>query len=213
MPSPKSERRRRAAAIAAVPVGLLASGLIVHSSSNAAFTATTSTGTNTWTAGTVALTNSSPSASLPWSSNGSGALKPGTSETKCVVVTYSGSLAANIALYASGYATTAGSSGGAAGTNLEDQLQFTIDYKTGGDFTSTCGSFTASTPAMTLPVTNEAAKAFGARTAYSAGASVSNVASNTIITYRVSYTLSGSATDYAQGDSVAFNFTWQAQNT
>src|SRR5919202_973508 len=46
----------RRAALAVVPLALLGSGAFVYQASNAAFTASTSTGSNTWAAGNVFLT-------------------------------------------------------------------------------------------------------------------------------------------------------------
>src|SRR5215213_2889912 len=78
---------------------------LVYQASNAAFTASTSTGSNAWNAGNVFVANDSSGAALFNVS----AMKPGTAgtaATKCVVVSYTGSLAANLRLYLTGYSST-----------------------------------------------------------------------------------------------------------
>src|SRR5947208_2299389 len=91
-------RRRggRRLMLAAIPLGMLASGAMVYQASNAAFTAQT-TSNAAFTTGTVVLTNS---ASAGITITG---VKPGTAGNQCVDVTYSGNLPANVKLYLTNY--------------------------------------------------------------------------------------------------------------
>ena len=115
----RGRRRGRAgvrAATAVVSLALLASGAMVYQASNAAFTATTSTGNNSWTAGTVALTNSSSATAL-FDATAEGVFTPGTTTARCVLVTYSGTLAASgVKLYLQNTVLTAGTNGPATAT-------------------------------------------------------------------------------------------------
>src|SRR3954467_796262 len=76
-------------------VSLLVAGFLVYQGSNAAFTASTGT-TGSFTGGTVVLTNDR-SASALFNVTG---LAPGATQTGCVNVTYTGSLDAQVRLYA-----------------------------------------------------------------------------------------------------------------
>ena len=103
----RTTRRRGGmrAALAVVPLALLASGALVLQASSAAFTATTSTGSNSWTAGSVALTDLS---SVTFST---GTIKPGVANkgTRCIDVAYTGTLAAqNVKMYLAHSADTLG---------------------------------------------------------------------------------------------------------
>jgi hypothetical protein len=107
----RQEGRRRTrrgglrAALAVVPLALLATGALVFQASSAAFTATTSTGSNSWTAGTVTLADLS---SVTFTT---GTMKPGFANrgTQCIDVAYTGTLAAqNIKMYLGHTANTLG---------------------------------------------------------------------------------------------------------
>ena len=82
-----SNRLRYALLLAAVPVGLLASGLLIFTASYSAFSATTTNGANSWSAGTVTI-SSNPGTAMFTASG----LKPGDTGTACVKVTHTGSL-------------------------------------------------------------------------------------------------------------------------
>src|SRR4051812_44560547 len=76
----------------AVPIGLIASGALVWNASYAAFTATTVNPGNSWSTGSVALSDSQGGSSSGatgtalWS--GQTNLIPGSTGTKCIKVTY-----------------------------------------------------------------------------------------------------------------------------
>ncbi|PPK92404.1 putative ribosomally synthesized peptide with SipW-like signal peptide [Kineococcus xinjiangensis] len=148
--SARSERRRRGAAIAAVPLGLLMSGVLVYQSSSAAFTARTETDNNTFTAGSMTLTNNDTGAATIVVTN----IIPSTTWVdRCIRVAYVGQTATDLALYTT---TTHTADTAAAGTylsvddatldgstnlwDLDDQLQFRVSARLGShttDATST----------------------------------------------------------------------------
>jgi|GEM_PF-1257954 len=89
---------RKYAKLAAVPAGLLASGLIVAQTSSAAFTAQTQTDSNSWSSGTVELTNDHVGQAVFEVDK----IVPGDSGSQTVVVTYDGDVAADVTMFAAG---------------------------------------------------------------------------------------------------------------
>lgn len=83
--------RKTMVLLAGIPLGLVASGVIVWQASYAAFTASTNTPVNNWTSGSVAVTNDH-AASVLWDYSGANKLVPGDSDVKCVSVTYNGTV-------------------------------------------------------------------------------------------------------------------------
>src|SRR3954454_11170900 len=124
---------RRLLGAGVVPVAIAASSLLVWQSSYAAFSAKTSNPSNDWSAGTVTLSDSQGgpgSGTALWSS--ASALKPGSTGTKCIQVTYAGNLAAKVRMYVGG--------GGLTGTGLGSSLRFTVHEGTVGSQAG-CGDF------------------------------------------------------------------------
>lgn len=212
--------RRMAAAM--VPLAVLASGAMVYQASNAAFTARTETGANNWAAGTVDITNSASGVVFNASN-----LTPSFADkgTRCIDVTYGGSLAAAVKLYVkSGSYANTNNGGGAVGDGnfLGSYLRVTVEE---GD--DDC----AGTPNWTFLVGTDATtgatlNAFQtANTQWSNGVSSWTPAggSNALRAYRVSWWLpdlgeaNAPATqailDALQGDTTTAVLTWEARNT
>jgi hypothetical protein len=209
-------RKRRNAMILAVPLGLVVSGALVYQSSSAAFTATTTTAQESWTAGTVVLDQNS-STSLPWTAVAG--LAPSSTATKCVRVDYTGSLNADISLYVTGFGVTYAADNA---TDLEDYLLFTvkgIDGDQTSDGIGGCASGATSGAQLLSPViTNVKAKDLNASwNSFASGSKASGVtgtnAGHHYVTYMITYTVDASATNFAQGDNVRLSFQWEAQNT
>jgi hypothetical protein len=118
----RSRRRRRAALLLLLLTGVaLAGGKYTY----AAFSKWTANGNDTYTAGTVVLGNNSSGAALLALTNAVPTLASQT-DTGCITVTYTGSLTANVRLYAT-----------VGGTGLAPYLNLTV----------TRGSFSPSAPA------------------------------------------------------------------
>jgi hypothetical protein len=183
------------ARLAAVAVGLLVMSLLVVTGSRAAFNATTSNDTNNFAAGTVVLADDD-AGSVMFNLTG---MKPGDTATKCVNVTYTGSLAADVKLY-----------GAVGGTGLATYLDTIVDIGTGaaGGASMDCTGFT---PSSNLH--NTTLEAFGtAHTNYGNGAGGFTGATNpTTRTYRFTVMLQDD--NLAQGKTASTTFTWEAQNT
>ena len=190
--------------VVAVPLALAASGLVVAQSSYSAYSATTVNPTSNWATGTVALTDDDNNTAAFTAAN----LKPGSTGSRCIVVSSTGSLPASVKLYGTGAATTKA---------LASDINLTITQGTGGSFGS-CTGYT--------PLTNGSAvysgtlAGFGsAATSFSNGvgtwntAGVASGAAAETRTYQLTYTVKADTTNDTQGGTAAIGFTWEAQNS
>lgn len=182
-----------------VPVGLLLSALLVWHSSNAAFIDTTSNAGSNWTAGTVTLTDDDANAAMFSVSNA----KPGDTGSKCIEVSYGGSLAAAVKTYAASYTTT---------NSLGQHVNLVVEEGSPGTFAS-CSTFSGATlfsgTLQTYATT---------RTNFSNGVGTWTPAGQTAPatedkTYKITWTLDPATPDSAQGGTAAVEFVWEAQNT
>jgi hypothetical protein len=184
-----------AARLAAVAAGLLVMSLLVVTGSRAAFNATTTNDTNNFAAGTVVLADDD-AGSVMFNLTG---MKPGDTSTKCVNVTYTGSLAADVKLY-----------GTVGGTGLGTYLDTVVDIGTGatGGAAMDCTGFAGPTNLHTGTLA-----AFGAaHSNYGNGAGgYAGVTGPVSRSYRVTVTLQDD--NAAQGLTASATFTWEAQNT
>jgi hypothetical protein len=198
-----SQPSRRAATIAkfaVVPAALLASAAVVAQASYSAYSATTVNPTSNWATGTVAVTDDDTNTALFTAAN----LKPGSTGTKCIAVTSTGSLASTVKLYATGPATT---------KNLASYISLTITAGTGGSFGS-CATFTAlPTGAAVYSGTLDSFGATATSYATGLGSWAPTGAATETRTYQVSYTVSATAPDTTQGGTAAVGLTWEAQNS
>ena len=206
---------RRGIATAVVPLGLLAGTAVVFHDSYAAFTTSTSA-PGQFTAGKLVLTTSAQS--TPFAT---GPINPGSTDRRCVVVTNGGTTAADVTFYVTGYAAQNGV-GDAAGTNLEDTLQLTVEAAP-GDQSATCtSSLTTPTTLFTGTPKDLSARnavATGLPASGTTGSPTSGVAKDGKVTYRITYALadlpdvSGAGGNNAQmNDSIAFELTWFARS-
>ncbi len=183
----------------ALPAALLASALIIAPASYAAFTSTTANPASNWTAGTVNLADDDSSQAL-FTATG---LKPGSTGTKCIVVTSSGNLASTVKLYGTGAATT---------NALSSSINLTITQGTGGSFGS-CTGFTplgsgSSVFSGTLAGFASAATGF----ASGLGTWAPTGSGTETRTFQFTYTLDAAAPNSTQAGTASIAFTWEAQN-
>jgi hypothetical protein len=194
----------RTVGVAAIIAGLLASAGLVWHESYSAFSATTSNSGNSWTGGTVQLSDDDSGGAL---FNASG-LAPGSTGSQCISVTSTGTLPALIKLYGTSYATT---------RSLAAALNLTVTQGTGAGY----GSCTGFTP-LTAGATVFSGTLAGFATAHStygsgilaggAGAWKTTGATSSR-TYRFTYTMSPAAPTSTMGGTAAVGFTWESQNT
>lgn len=195
--APAAERRERRPLLLIVLFvlcGLLIGGAMVWDASDATFTATTSSGGSSWNAGTVSLSDDDQSSAMFQLTN----LIPGSTGSRCVVVTYDGSVAADVRLY-----TTAASYTGTLGTYLD----LVVEEGTGGSFAGGCGAFV---PTGTLYTGTLAGFAAGATNFGNGLGSFAPAGAGDTAVYRFTYTLQDD--NAAQGRSGGIGFTWEARN-
>jgi Tfp pilus assembly protein PilW len=193
-------RTARLAGWIAIPVALLTSGLVISQASYSAFSSVASNPASNWTAGSVAIADDDAGSALFTAT----ALKPGSTGTKCIAVTSSGSLASIVKLYGVGSTTTNG---------LSSFITLTVTQGTGGNF----GSCTGFTPlAAGSAVFSGTLAAFGSTaTNYATGLGTwaPTGASPETRVYRLTYTVDAAAPNTSQNGTAAVAFTWEAQNS
>ena len=186
---------------AAVPVALLASGALVLQGSSAAFSATTANPGNTWAAGQVTLTDddggTSPTTGTAMFT--ASKLKPGSTGTKCIVVTSTSDVAAGLKVYSTGVTTT---------NALSTHLNLTVEQGTGGTFGS-CTGFTSASTAFTGTLAGFGTAATGF--ANGVGATALTGTPPETRSYRFTYTLDAAAPNTVQNGTAAATFVWEAQ--
>jgi hypothetical protein len=181
-------------------VGLL--GALAGFGAFSAFTSTTANPGNSFAAGTVALGDNDAGAAFYSLSN----QKPGSSTTKCIKVTYTGTLDADVKLY-----TT--SSIGSLGQYVD------LTITPGTQPTSTFPDCTSFTPDAGGAIFNNTLQNFATNHAsYATGlsdypGSSTKWVTNDAVVYRFVLTLQSGTPDSAQGGSTgAHSFTWEARN-
>ena len=190
--------------LVAVPVALAASGLVVAQSSYSAYSATTVDPTSNWATGTVALADDDNNTAAFTAAN----LKPGSTGTRCIVVSSTGSLPGSVKLYGTGAATTKA---------LASDINLTVTQGTGGSF----GSCTGYTPLATgsSVYTGTLAGFASTATGFNTGvgtwntAGVASGAAAETRTYQLTYSVRTETTNDTQGGTAAIGFTWEAQNS
>lgn len=197
---PQRRSFRLVYALVVAVVGLVASAAIVWHASYSAFSSQTSTPNNNWAAGTVALSDDDANGAAFTASG----LKPGSSGSKCIVVTSSGSLASVVKLYAANASTT---------NDLASHITLTITAGNGGSF-GDCGSFTPLASGSDV-YTGELADFVAAKKDYSTGLAVWSPNGNTTETrtFKIAYVVDATTPNTSQGGTAKVDFTWEAQNT
>lgn len=181
---------RRRATFVALPIACLLTGAVVWNASSAAFTDTTDNTGNAWSTGTVDITDDDAGAAR---FNVSG-LTANSTDTRCITVTYNGSLAASVKLY-----------GAASGTGLANYLDLVIEEGDGGSFAS-CTGFVATSTVFTGTLSTFAANSTNFATGVGTFAPTGSAQNKT---YRITYTVQDN--NAAQGLSAGGTFTWEAQ--
>jgi len=191
----------------AVALGLFASGITVAHATDAAFNGTYSAPQTTFNTGSLTLNGDVASGSAIFATTSN--LLPGATGTGCIVVTYSGSSAVDIRVYASQVSGTDAS--GNSSTALTNWLKFSIDRSssgTGGGGSSSCSGYSQTPTAIysnallsSLPTSYQAAS--GSWTPNSGNPAVTQ-------TYRITYTLDPNTPSTLQGYTASVTFRWDA---
>ncbi len=183
--------RKRLAPFWVFAATVLLTAAFIVTASIAAFSDTTDNSGNTWSAGTVILTDDDAGSATFIVSD----MAPLATATECIVVTYSSSmLPADVNLY-----------GVSGGTGLDAYLDVTVEEGSGGIF-GNCAGFTPTSTIFTGTLTSFAAT----HTNFATGAGAWNPAANPESrTYRFTVTLQDN--NLAQGLNATATFTWEAQ--
>ena len=199
-PTPRHRRQRRAQRfnLTAVVLGLLASGAVVLTASQAAFSDTTSNSSSSFSTGNVDLVDDDSGSAAFTVTN----MVPGQSVTRCILVTYQGSIAdpSSVKLYSGGLTDS--------GT-LASHLNLTVEEGSGGSFAS-CTGFVSSSSIVSSTLAQFATS----NTNYGNGAGTWNPATTPESrTYRITVALSAAAPNAQQNQSVTnLVFTWEVQS-
>jgi hypothetical protein len=185
------------AVVVAVVAGVALAATMVLRTTDALFTATTDNPSNSWTTGTVVLSDDDGGTAL-FSSGTDGTLTGGQVLTRCIVVRYDGSTTTPVSVRLYGSATGA----------LAPYLNLTIDQGAGGGGSGSCTGFAVSSAGFF----NGTLDSFTTATAggYNNGVGPWTPATTgSTVSYRFTITVQGSAA--AQGKSASGTFTWEAR--
>lgn len=198
-----TRRARKIGTAIATPVAILAAAGIVWQSSYSAFSGTTRNSGNSWSTGSVALTDDDNGTARFQATN----MVPQQTETKCIAVTANASVPGIVKGYAVNPVTSA--------AKLDDYIKITIDHGTGGGF-GTCDGFTKTGDSIATPT---ALSTLAAAKDFSTGVGGWAVAAGTQTrTYRITYTfdttgVSQTTLDSLQGAQTGIDFQWELQSS
>jgi hypothetical protein len=168
-----------------------------------AFSATTTNAGNTITAGTVAIADNDAGAAMYSIPNA----KPGESVSKCIKVTYTGSVDADVRIYTT---STIGTLGQYVDLTITPGTQATPTFPSCTGFTPDAGGalYTG-----TLQNFGSAKGSYANGVVDNPGTSATKWVANDSVVYQVTATLQSSAPDVAQGLTTgSHTFTWEARN-
>ncbi len=178
--------------LAAIAAALLLLTILAVTRSEAAFSATTDNPGNSFSSGTVVLTDDDGGATAMFTATG---MSPGNPIVECITVTYSGNLLnADIKMY-----------GSTTGT-LDTYLDMTVEEGTGGSF----GDCTGFTPASTI-FNNTLENYATTHTNWASGLNVYTATVNPQ-SRTLRFTIDVQNNPAAQNDSSTATFTWEAQD-
>jgi hypothetical protein len=196
-----TRRARKLGTAIATPIAVLAAAALIWQSSHAAFSGTTRNSGNSWSTGSVALTDDD-AGSARFQAAG---MVPGDTETKCIAVTANATVPGVVKAYAINPVISA--------ANLQDYVKVSVKYGAGGGFGS-CDGFKAegtSIPEMSL-------RTLAGFSDYANGAGSWEVAAGTQSrTYEITWKfdtagLSQSQLDALQGAQTGIDFQWELQS-
>ncbi|WP_152189015.1 hypothetical protein [Georgenia satyanarayanai] len=201
-------RSARYARWLAVPVGLVVSALLIWQASYAAFTDKTDNSGNSWSAGTVTITDDDEGRAMFAAAN----LAPGSGGSEEITVTYEGTLNAVVKVYGAGLQVLAPTGDGQSlepvsttGDTLANHIELTIDGNEGGTFgAGTIGTLYSGTLADFATNRGEANTPMRYPVA-----GKSNMAG----TFRFTYKLKDDAPSSVQGQQVRLNFVAESTST
>jgi hypothetical protein len=205
------KRSRRTTAIAITAAGCAVAFSL--QGTQAAFTATTSSVGN-FTAGSVRITDDDNGVAMFTAT----AIPQNGSASKCIAVTYAGTLSNEVRLRVGVTETDGATPAVPANALLDSYLTVTVEYDTVTDGTfAGCGDFasegTIYSGTLAAMATAHSTFANGRPLGSANGATAWTPATNAVRVFRFTYHLDAAAPDSVQGDSAVATFTWEAQST
>lgn len=185
------------AIIVAVVAGVAVAATLVLRTTDALFTATTDNPANSWTTGTVILSDDDGGSAL-FNASSDGTLTGGQVLTRCIIVRYDGTTTSGVQVKLYGTATGA----------LSPYLSLTIDQGSGGGGGGSCTGFSVSSAAFFTGTLDSFATATAGGFANGVG-TWGPSGPGTTIAYRFTITVQNSSN--AQGKTAAGTFTWEAR--
>lgn len=194
--------------VLAVPVSVVISGLFVWAGSTAAFSGSTTNENNSWTAGTVALTNNHGKALFAAAN-----IIPGYTETHCITVTSTASVPTTLKMYT----TAVTSAGTPAGTpSLASSLN--VEVLEGSNGTNSdgqgggCAGFVPATGQSASPTFSGTLAAFANSSSYVEGVGNYNLPAGGSRQYQITVSLPRTSPNSLQGATAGATFVWEAQS-
>jgi hypothetical protein len=174
--------------------GIIASGAVVLQASYATFSSTTQNGPTTLSAGTVIITDDDAGSAV-FSATGT---KPGSTSMSCINVSYAGTLAANVRLYATSPTGT-----------LRPYVNFVIAEGTGatGGASLSCSNFAPTSTLFSGTMSSFAS----ANTNFGNGLSTWAPTGSATRSYRITWSIQDD--NNAAGLSGGVTLAWESQNT
>lgn len=207
-----SARFRRVAVVAAGPIAVVAAAAMTWQASYAAFTAETRNAGNSWSSGTVFLSNDGGGTARFSATN----ILPSATETRCITVTSTSSEVGHVKMY---FLNAIPSTPATPPTGLENFIKMTVQSGDGGDFASCTGFVADTSPAQ--PIVSDKSLAFLGTTYNSYAAArgdwvtTGNVSGESK-TYQIQWTfdttgLTEAETNALMGHTVGIDFEWEIQ--
>ena len=206
----RTTRRRAVRAVAPV-AGLLAAGLLVWQGSYAAFSATTTSPTNSWATGQVVLKNNTNAGAYQITGvaafSVTNMVPSATATAKCITVESSGTLAGAVKLYAANVTPNV------VGTNqVPSNVVVTITEQTTGvtsnNVAANCTGFTGSSVIANGVALSSLPTTYGT----GLGAFAPTGAATQYAAYKISYVFNpGTGVADVQGKTANADFVWEIQ--
>jgi hypothetical protein len=195
-----SSRTRSILRYGLAPAAILLVGGLVWQSSSAAFSAVTRSSGNSWSTGSVALTDDDLGVAAFTVTN----VTPGQTGTKCIVVKSTASVVGEVRSYVSNLSTNGGA--------LGDRITFKLEPGTGGSFNS-CTGFVVTTADTATSLTAAAATRYDYATGGHPWTTTAAVGGETR-SYRGTWTfdttgMTQAQIDALQGSSVSADVVWE----
>ncbi len=198
-----SIRARKIVGMSIAPAAILIAGALVWQSSYAAFSTSTRSAGNSWSTGSVALTDDDKGAAAFTAEK----LVPGATGEKCIVVTSTADVPGVVKTYVANLSTS--------GDRLADHIVFTLESGAGGSFNDCTGFVPDNEPVATRSITEVASEskdyASGGHAWATSGAAEAR-------SYRAKWTfdttgLTQHQVDSLQGATVSADFVWEFQTS